>query len=63
MLWMNAIVTFVGSAMLLAAGVASAWAGLPVPAPVAGVAGPFGLAAAAVGYGGYWLYKRYYRRN
>jgi hypothetical protein len=37
-----------------ATGVAFAGA---VPAPVAGVAGPYGLVAAAVGYGGYRLYK------
>lgn len=32
-------------------------AGTAVPAPVAGVAGPFGLAAVVLGYGGYRLFK------
>jgi hypothetical protein len=53
---------FIGSLTILAASVASAWAGAPAPAPLAGVAGPYGLAVAAVGFGGYWLYKRYRRQ-
>lgn len=32
-------------------------AGTAVPAPVAGVAGPFGLAAVVLGYGGYRMFK------
>jgi hypothetical protein len=39
------------------------WAGMPVPAPLIGVTGPFGLLAAGVGYGGYLLFKRYRRRT
>lgn len=35
------------------------WAGAPVPAPLVGVTGPFGLLAAGAAYGGYLLYKRF----
>ena len=43
------------------AGVGPALAGAPVPAPLVGVTGPFGIVAAGVAYGGYLLYKRYRR--
>jgi hypothetical protein len=36
---------------------ASAMAGVPVPAPLAGLAGPYGLLAAGAVYGGYRLVK------
>jgi hypothetical protein len=39
------------------------WAGVPVPAPLLGVTGPFGLLAAGAAYGGYLLYKRYQNRG
>ena len=38
-------------------------AGVPVPAPLLGVTGPFGLLAAGAAYGGYLLYKRYQNRG
>jgi len=60
---MNAVVTFIGSVAFLAASGGLAWAGTPIPAPLVGVAGPLGLAAVAVGYGSYWLYKRHRRQN
>lgn len=50
-----------GIAVLLASASPS-WAGLPVPAPLVGVTGPFGLIAAGVGCGGYLLYKRFRNR-
>jgi hypothetical protein len=34
------------------------WAGNPVPAPLIGATGPFGLLAAGIAYGGYLLVKR-----
>jgi hypothetical protein len=34
-------------------------AGMPVPAPLVGVTGPFGLLAAGAAYGGYLLFKRF----
>jgi hypothetical protein len=43
--------------------VGPSWAGLPVPAPLVGVTGPFGLLAAGAAYGGYLLYKRYQNRG
>jgi hypothetical protein len=39
------------------------WAGFPVPAPLIGVTGPYGLLAAGVGYGGYLLFKRINHRG
>ena len=45
------------SALLLSA--APCWAGFPVPAPLVGVTGPFGLLAAGAAYGGYLLFKRF----
>jgi hypothetical protein len=43
--------------------VGPSWAGMPVPAPLVGVTGPFGLLAAGAAYGGYLLYKRFQNRN
>jgi hypothetical protein len=62
-----AVVSFAGCAValgsaVLVASMAPAWAGV-VPAPIAGVAGPVGLVAAGVAYGGYLLYKRYRRQD
>ena len=45
------------SALLLSA--APCWAGMPLPAPLIGVTGPFGLLAAGAAFGGYLLYKRF----
>jgi hypothetical protein len=45
------------SALLFSA--APCWAGVPVPAPLVGVTGPFGLLAAGAAYGGYLLFKRF----
>jgi hypothetical protein len=55
----------VGSSGLavLVVSVTPGWAGLPVPAPVVGVTGPIGLAAAVVAYGGYLLFKRLKHRG
>jgi hypothetical protein len=47
-----------GFAALLA-GVSSAMAGFPVPAPLVGVTGPFGLLAIGAAYGGYLVYRRF----
>ena len=33
------------------------------PAPLIGVTGPYGLAAAAIGYGGFLIYKKLKRRG
>jgi hypothetical protein len=43
--------------------VGPSWAGLPVPAPLAGVTGPVGLLAAGAAYGGYLLFKRFRNRR
>jgi hypothetical protein len=32
-------------------------AGMVVPGPIVGATGPYGIGAAAIGYGGYKLYK------
>jgi hypothetical protein len=58
-------VVCVGSSGLavLVVSVTPSWAGLPVPAPVVGVTGPIGLAAAVVAYGGYLLFKRLKHRG
>lgn len=32
------------------------------PAPLIGVTGPYGILAAGIGYGGFWLYKRLQNR-
>jgi len=32
-------------------------AGMPVPGPIVGATGPYGIGAAVIGYGGYKLYK------
>ena len=48
-------------AAILFAGVGLAWAGAPVPAPLVGVTGPFGIVAAGVAGVGYLLYQRYRR--
>jgi hypothetical protein len=47
-----------GFAALLA-GATSAMAGMPVPAPLVGVTGPFGLLAIGAAYGGYLVYRRF----
>ena len=48
---------------VLVVSVTPGWAGLPVPAPMVGVTGPIGLAAAVVAYGGYLLFKRLKHRG
>ena len=40
-----------------------ALAGAPIPAPLAGVLGPYGLLAAGVAYGGYRLVKHFRTRR
>jgi hypothetical protein len=49
-----------GAAVL--AGLMPAYAGLAVPAPVAGLAGPYGLLAVGLVYGGYRLVKHLRKR-
>jgi hypothetical protein len=49
------------SALLLSAG--PGWAGMPVPAPLVGVTGPYGVAAAGIACGGYLLFRRYRNRG
>jgi hypothetical protein len=49
------------SALLVSAG--PGWAGMPVPAPLVGVTGPYGIVAAGIAYGGYLLYRRYSNRG
>lgn len=48
---------------LLVTSVGPTLAGAPAPAPLVGVTGPFGLLAAGAGYGGYLLYKHYWKRG
>ena len=50
-------------AALLVMSVGQTWAGTPAPAPLLGATGPFGLLAAGAGFGGYMLYKRYWKRG
>jgi RimJ/RimL family protein N-acetyltransferase len=52
-----------GLASVLLLGASQSWAGAPVPAPLVGVAGPFGIVAAGVAYGGYLLVRRYRNRG
>jgi hypothetical protein len=49
------------SALLLS--VSPSLAGIGAPAPLVGVTGPVGIAAAGVAYGGYWLFRRYRNRS
>ena len=51
----------VAAAVLLSS--APAMAGLPIPAPLAGLAGPYGLLAAGAVYGGYRLVKHFRGRS
>lgn len=44
---------------ILLASAAPCWAGMPIPAPLIGVTGPFGMLAAGAAFGGYFLYKRF----
>ena len=56
-----AVVAGSASALLLGAG--PSLAGIGAPAPLVGVTGPVGIAAAGVAYGGYWLFRRYRNRS
>ncbi len=47
--------------LLLAGSAPAAFAGVVVPAPLAGALGPAGIAVAAVGYVGYRVYRHYRR--
>jgi hypothetical protein len=51
-----------GAAILIVS-VGPGWAGVPVPAPLLGVTGPFGLLAAGAAYGCYRLYKHYRKHD
>jgi hypothetical protein len=44
---------------VLVTSVGPGFAGAPVPAPLVGVAGPYGLIVAGAAYGGYLLYRRF----
>jgi hypothetical protein len=48
---------------VLVTSVGPGFAGAPVPAPLVGVAGPYGLVVAGAAYGGYLLYKRFQNRG
>jgi hypothetical protein len=53
-----------GLASVLLLGVGPSWAGAcAVPAPLIGVTGPYGIVAAGVAYGGYYLFRRYRNRS
>jgi hypothetical protein len=56
----NAKVALAGLVALIAT---PALAGAPVPAPLAGVLGPYGLVAAGVVYGGYRVVKFFRARR
>jgi len=49
--------------LVLTATTMPALAGMPVPAPLAGVVGPYGLLAAGVAYGGYRVVKFFRTRR
>ena len=57
----NILPLFSGGAIVLAS-LMPAHAGLPVPVPLAGLAGPYGLLAAGVVYGGYCLVRHLRKR-
>jgi len=59
----RALCVSLSGAALLVISVGPTWAGVPVPTPLLGATGPFGLLAAGAGYGGYLLYKRYWKRG
>ena len=59
----RALVQRLSGAALLVMSVEPTWAGVPVPTPLLGATGPFGLLAAGAGFGGYLLYKRYWKRG
>jgi hypothetical protein len=63
-------VIFLGRCIAAAAGLTTivtgadqAWAGLPAPAPLIGVTGPYGLLAAGAAYGGYRLFRHFRKRS
>jgi hypothetical protein len=45
------------SAVLMSVSTEVLAGGMPVPVPLVGATGPFGIGAAVIGYGGYKLYK------
>jgi hypothetical protein len=55
----------VGSAAIgmLLVSVTPSLAIMPAPAPLIGVTGPYGIAAAAVAYGGFLVYKKLKNRS
>lgn len=55
-------IALLSGAAALFAGPMTAQAGMPIPAPLAGLAGPYGLLAAGAVYGGYRL-VRYFRQR
>ena len=49
---------------VLMAGVSPSWAlACVAPAPLIGVTGPYGIAAAAIAYGGFLVYKKLKQRS
>ena len=48
---------------VLMAGVSQSWAGCAAPAPLIGITGPYGIAAAAIAYGGFLVYKKVKQRS
>ncbi len=58
----QSVITLLSGAAALLAGSVTALAGMPIPAPLAGLAGPYGLLAAGAVYGGYRL-VRYLRQR
>ena len=55
----NIVDVVAGSASVLLLGAGPSLAGIGAPAPLVGVTGPYGIAAAGIAYGGYWLFRRY----
>ncbi len=59
----NIAAVVAGSASALLLGAGPGLAGIGAPAPLVGVTGPYGIVAAGIAYGGYWLFRRYRDRS